>query len=129
MPPNVTSLIQPMDQNVIRLTKLHYKNSLAAMVIANDSGSIKDFFKKFTLKDVIFLLENAWNKITARTIQNCWKKILKTDEEDEESEDDIPLSRLAERLQNDQFNQWDDLVSETVDVLNKITNGKVKLKF
>ena len=26
MPPNVTSLIQPMDQNVIRLTKLHYKN-------------------------------------------------------------------------------------------------------
>ncbi|XP_053956284.1 jerky protein homolog-like, partial [Anastrepha ludens] len=30
MPPNVTPLIQPMDRNAIKITKLHYRNSLLA---------------------------------------------------------------------------------------------------
>ena len=40
LPPNCTSIIQPMDQNAIRLTKLYYKKDLLCELInsaANDS--------------------------------------------------------------------------------------------
>ncbi|XP_053949198.1 jerky protein homolog-like [Anastrepha ludens] len=36
MPPNVTPLIQPMDQNAIKITKLHYRNSLLASIAATN---------------------------------------------------------------------------------------------
>ncbi|XP_017491045.1 PREDICTED: jerky protein homolog-like, partial [Rhagoletis zephyria] len=36
MPPNVTPLIQPMDQNVIRLTKLYYKKHLLLLAVGKD---------------------------------------------------------------------------------------------
>ncbi|XP_055850447.1 tigger transposable element-derived protein 1-like [Episyrphus balteatus] len=34
LPPNVTALVQPLDQNGIRITKLHYKSNLLSLVIA-----------------------------------------------------------------------------------------------
>ncbi|XP_053954302.1 jerky protein homolog-like [Anastrepha ludens] len=40
MPPNVTPLIQPMDQNVIRITKLYYRNFLLASIFNNNCDGI-----------------------------------------------------------------------------------------
>lgn len=56
LPPNVTALIQPMDQNVIRLTKLYYRTSLLSMIAANKEKDIGKVLKALTLKDAAFYL-------------------------------------------------------------------------
>ncbi|XP_054725487.1 jerky protein homolog-like [Anastrepha obliqua] len=51
-PPNLTPLIQPMDQNAIKITKLYYRNSLLAMVTAKKSDLV-DYMKAVTLRDCV----------------------------------------------------------------------------
>lgn len=66
MPPNVTPLIQPMDQNAIRLTKLFYrKNLLSSVLSQNDVGAA---LKAVTLRDVTLNLHLAWEKLKSTVI-------------------------------------------------------------
>ncbi|XP_037816197.1 jerky protein homolog-like [Lucilia sericata] len=53
---------QPMDQNAIRITKLHYKNSLLATIIAKE-GDLLESMKKITLKEGVSFLEASWNRV------------------------------------------------------------------
>lgn len=113
LPPNVTPLIQPMDQNVIRLTKLYYRNSLLASIVANESN-IGETLKSLTLKDAVVNLAAAWNRLNSQMISKCWRSILEISSEDE---DDLPLSVLKQR--------WDDNaagepLSVAVQLLNTI---------
>ncbi|KAL1489680.1 hypothetical protein ABEB36_013622 [Hypothenemus hampei] len=71
--PNVTPLIQPMDQNTIQRTKLYFRNSL----LIND----------------MINLAIAWNRISNTTIAKCWKLILSDSVEDEE--DNLTFSTLT----------------------------------
>jgi hypothetical protein len=57
LPPNCTALIQPMDQNIIRLTKLFYRKSLLIRILTNEDD-IASGLKKITLKDATYLLYN-----------------------------------------------------------------------
>ncbi|XP_049306995.1 jerky protein homolog-like [Bactrocera dorsalis] len=70
MPPNVTPLIQPMDQNVIRLTKLYYKKHLLLLAVGKDD--ITQFLKHLTLKDAVSFLMLAWNQLQAN---EKWKEV------------------------------------------------------
>lgn len=92
LPPNVTPLIQPMDQNAIRLTKLFYKNSLLSEIVATNVKEVSQFLKQHTLCSACFLLSSAWEKITSEVLKKCWKKILTWELDD--PEDDIPLAVL-----------------------------------
>ncbi|XP_055380074.1 jerky protein homolog-like [Condylostylus longicornis] len=93
MPPNVTPLIQPMDQNVIRITKLNYRACLLSSILSTTNNSdIITAIKNINLKEVVINLTAAWNKIDKEMILKCWKNILKEDEFDDE--DEIPLSIL-----------------------------------
>lgn len=83
MPPNVTPLIQPMDQNVIRITKLYYRSALLASIISADDENASNLLKKLSIKDAVINLSLAWNKVNAPTIQKCWKNILNLDEEND----------------------------------------------
>lgn len=104
MPPNVTSLIQPMDQNIIRLVKLHYKTSILSKIIAEDKDPVHNILKKVTLRDAIVFLENAWKKIDKEVISKCWKLILTEAGENEySSEDEIPLSTLQNKILTERF--------------------------
>jgi hypothetical protein len=47
MPPNLTPLIQPMDQNALRLTKLYYRKSLLSHIVSEEVG---DAIMKLNLK-------------------------------------------------------------------------------
>lgn len=76
MPPNVTPIIQPMDQNVIRLTKLHYRSLLLSSIVAEDNVPISEILKKITLKDAIINLIAAWDRVSEDVIKKCWGKIL-----------------------------------------------------
>lgn len=119
MPPNVTSIIQPMDQNILRLTKLHYRNSLLGSVVAG-SKAMGDALKKVTLKDAILHLAAAWEKITPQIIEKCWHIILSKPSnmtEDDDDNDDLPLSILQQKLKDD---TTDAVVSETITLLQAL---------
>lgn len=113
MPPNVTPLIQPLDQNVLRLTKLYYRNSLLSSVVSSDQP-IGEALKKLTLKDAILNLAAAWEKLDPTVIAKCWKNLL----EDEEDEDNLPLSILQQKWKEDIV--VNDVVEDTITLLRAI---------
>jgi len=58
LPPNTTSLIQPMDQEVLQATKNRYKRKLLQKIICaqdlDQTQSIKDVVKLHTVKDALY---------------------------------------------------------------------------
>ena len=69
LPPNCTSVLQPMDQGIIRCFKHHYKTAINKMnKEALDNGT------EFSLSLLKALREAqcAWAKVTPETISNCW---------------------------------------------------------
>uniref|UniRef100_A0A1X7UYL5 DDE-1 domain-containing protein n=1 Tax=Amphimedon queenslandica TaxID=400682 RepID=A0A1X7UYL5_AMPQE len=77
LPPNVTALIQPMDQGVIQAVKKRYKKLLRRLIIEDDCGtSVSDFLKGVNLKVVVDLIHESWNEVTKETIRKSWNKIL-----------------------------------------------------
>lgn len=80
LPQNVTSVIQPCDQGILRSMKSKYKhfflNSMLASV--NRGLKIQDFLKEFSLKDAIYAVANAWNDIDKSTLKNAWHRLWAT---------------------------------------------------
>lgn len=87
MPPNVTPLIQPMDQNV----------SLLALVAAK-GGALLESMKQTSLKEAITILESAWRRVDANVLSKCWNNVLNMVLNRDDPEDDIPLSVLRNNL-------------------------------
>lgn len=126
LPPNCTPLIQPMDQNAIRLTKMYYRKSLLVHVLSLEENDISKALKNINLKDAVFLLANSWDKLSPEVIEKCWKKILcsniATSETEEDSDDDIPLSILKERWLLGDNDQQE--VGEIGNMLQQINNSE-----
>lgn len=76
LPPNVTPLLQPMDQGVLQNIKLYYRKMLLRTLIEEEGDSfIKDRLKKITVRDVIYWVAEAWEKCNKTLIQKSWKKL------------------------------------------------------
>ncbi|XP_050298400.1 jerky protein homolog-like [Anthonomus grandis grandis] len=118
MPPNVTPLIQPMDQNVIRLTKLHYRSMFLAMVVANKSKDMNVIIKQYNLRDAILNLSRAWNKLEPATIKKCWKNIFESQSNDDR-ENTIPLATLRQELLS-----LNSIVETNLNLLEEIDPGQ-----
>ena len=77
LPPNTTSLIQPMDQGIIKNLKGHYRSKLATRLISElDSDrtkQMKDLFKNINLLDAIHLMSESWSDVKQVTIANCFR--------------------------------------------------------
>lgn len=101
LPPNTTALIQPMDQNAIRLTKLFYRKSLLAEILTNNEKDLVKCLKSLNLKFAVCLLHNAWEKVPIGALEKCWKKILNPEIDnslEDDPEDLIPLNILKQKL-------------------------------
>lgn len=117
MPPNVTPLIQPMDQNILRLTKLYYRNSLLTSIVTGDDA-VGAALKKITLKDAVLHLAAAWEKLSAQVIIKCWHNILVKTNLMAVEEDDLPLSVLQKHLK--EKSDTTAVVKETIMLLQAI---------
>ncbi|GBN34816.1 hypothetical protein AVEN_57778-1 [Araneus ventricosus] len=126
-----TTLIQPMDQNVIQNIKLGYRKLLLTTIL-NDllhNDNLEKAQTNVNLKDVVFSLANCWASVSTLLINKSWKNLLSNfiDSEVEENvqTEEIQLASLINQLQNtnSMFNievlQW---AAETDDSLarNKI---------
>ena len=109
LPPNVTSLIQPMDQGPIRSLKCIYKVCfLEAMVDAATKGmSVSEFQKSYTPKDAVFNIYHSWQRVSCETLKKSWHKLcpptlVTIDEvsEDEEANLDDPCVGEQQEIVN-----------------------------
>lgn len=96
LPPNTTSLIQPMDQGIIAKLKRSFRHKLTKRLVMYGSGADK-FFKTYTIKHCIDMTDEAWSEITCNYIKNCWNKIISGNEEEQEEEDNI-ITEMQELL-------------------------------
>ncbi|MFS1564416.1 MAG: hypothetical protein ACL7AX_13685 [Candidatus Arsenophonus phytopathogenicus] len=78
LPPNVTSLIQPMDQGVIESLKRRYRRKFLSEILErtekNKTGLISAL-KTLNIKDVIYMLAAAFEEIPDKTFVKSWRKI------------------------------------------------------
>ncbi|KAJ4427021.1 hypothetical protein ANN_26820 [Periplaneta americana] len=74
-PPNIASLLQPMDQGVIVTMKRHYRRELLSLLLAEEQ-TVTDFWKKvFNIKEAIYLAAKAWGMISNQNIIQSWRKL------------------------------------------------------
>ncbi|XP_064109049.1 tigger transposable element-derived protein 1-like [Macrobrachium nipponense] len=79
LPANTTSLLQPMDQGVIRAFKaLYTRNSLDHLVKAMDDDSaftLKAYWRKFTIATCLNVIDRSLRDMKKETLNSCWKKL------------------------------------------------------
>lgn len=69
LPPNTTSVLQPMDQGIIKAIKVKFRKKLVLKII-NQEEQGKDI--KISVLDAILMISDAWNDISTTTIRNCF---------------------------------------------------------
>ena len=72
LPPNTTSVTQPMDQGVIRSLKAKYRAKVIRKYI-NAMESNKEL-PKITILDAMAMFEQSWSALPDTTVINCFKK-------------------------------------------------------
>lgn len=80
LPPNVTSLLQPMDQGVIASFKKYYKKFILKELLLNEEteeNTIPSFLKCFNIKKACDVIDMAWKSVKNTTIQKSWNKLIK----------------------------------------------------
>ena len=77
IPPNVTSLIQPLDQGIIKSFKTYYRSAMRRQIIQcidDDMGTSSDSAKKLTVLDALHLTSKSWSEVSETCIKNCFIK-------------------------------------------------------
>ncbi|XP_053555942.1 tigger transposable element-derived protein 1-like [Bombina bombina] len=95
LPPNTTSLLQPMNQCVIAAFKLNYlKRTIIKCIAAIDKEEgagqevLSKFWKSYNILDCIKTVRDAWNDIKNTTMKRAWKKLCPQLADDSEGVDD-----------------------------------------
>lgn len=131
LPPNVTSLIQPLDQGILEAMKRIYRRKLLQMLISKlDEGmTVKDALKQVTLKDVSYWIASAWDEVKITTVQKSWKNLFGIDgpyKKVPEPENMSELVELANELPvDDQINSEDIRDWCNQDVQMEITDEEI----
>lgn len=111
LPPNVTSLIQPMDQGVIQNFKCFYRSSFVRGLL-NAECDVTDFQKKFNVKDAVYAVSMSWAQVKEVTLQRCWRKLWPTA--------DPTFDSTPQTVENEQHPES---VSEVLEVVRSLTNN------
>ncbi|XP_054737977.1 jerky protein homolog-like [Anastrepha obliqua] len=78
LPPNVTSLVQPMDQGVIESLKRRYRRKLVSEILQRSESEDKGLLqviKKINIKDVIYILATAFQEMPSSAFVKSWRKL------------------------------------------------------
>lgn len=82
LPANTTLIVQPCDHGIINTFKAFYKMEMRRKVIRIIDAGLDDpsislqaneIAKKVNVLEALHLANEAWNKVSAETIQNCFR--------------------------------------------------------
>ncbi|UYV64966.1 hypothetical protein LAZ67_3002583 [Cordylochernes scorpioides] len=140
LPPNATSVLQPMDQGVIVAFKRLYKRRqlesclLFSSVADQPNNSVGEQtfsnLKKYDIKKAIFNFGNSWDEIKSSTIRNGWKILLEHKNisdletagdalqlsEDESDEDEQEIRWLEQLFQRARIEVNQESINEWIDI-------------
>lgn len=77
LPPNTTSIIQPLDQGIIHSFKAEYRKVLIKkqLLALEKAIGVTNFLKSISILDALSYSKHALNSIKPQTIENCFKKV------------------------------------------------------
>ncbi|XP_052131351.1 jerky protein homolog-like [Frankliniella occidentalis] len=104
LPPNCTSLLQPMDQGAIEVMKRAYRRHLLRRLLCVENftpTTVKDFQKALTLDDCATLVAQAWASVGHTTLARVWRKLLGKDHDVEPGVPDTPPPSPADSFLED----------------------------
>ncbi|CAG4987969.1 unnamed protein product [Parnassius apollo] len=123
LPPNTTSVLQPMDQGIIRSLKMNFRKNLVLKMINFLDANENHSSTKVTVLDAILMVNDARNKMSQSAIHNCFKHAgfieshnglpIQISEHEFDEEDDSPLSLWSRNLNSDFLaapEMWEDYV-------------------
>ena len=108
LPPNVTALIQPMDQGVIeKLKRLYRKQVLRRLLLVENESNdnVVNFSKTINLKDACFMLADALDSLTKQNVMNAWKKLWPIAEELQQQQELGEKEQIEEKKQSQTFDE------------------------
>ncbi|XP_064462536.1 tigger transposable element-derived protein 6-like [Ornithodoros turicata] len=104
LPPNATSLLQPLDQGIIwSLKSLYRKRLVSRLVFDMDQKRVPT---AITVRTAIEMLYGAWNDVTAATVKNCFVKA--------GFARDLPTTQEEANLEQPEMDAWRRLHVEDV---------------
>ena len=97
LPPNTTSILQPMDQGILEAFKRRYKKYLLRhIILENDTSSktVPEILKAITIKesDAVYWSSQAWEEITPLSLKRAWNKLIPSNPEHTVSSEVEPSS-------------------------------------
>lgn len=134
LPPNCTSVVQPLDQGIIKNFKTHYRTLIVKKLLSEIESVDKSeiLTKNINVLDAIYYIKTAWQRVTEDTVRNCFHKAGFRQESVEgttkndifSAEDDIPLSVLQEIWRNARSigprnNQIEDFINIDTDLMTE----------
>ena len=72
LPPNTTSILQPMDQGVIRSIKAHYRGRVVRLLCS--ALEKRETCPKISIFQSLKILADSWEVVTKETTINCFRK-------------------------------------------------------
>ena len=124
LPPNVTSLIQPMDQGVLESLKRRYRKSLLRDILLSDEDlDILKFLKAVNMRVVVEKAATAWADISTDTIRKSWRKLvpLPTSESSLTAREESPSTSQNDAPQIAEFlNDFQQMGQDLTDRMSKI---------
>ena len=123
LPANTTSLLQSLDQGIIRLLKAHYRREIRVNVLEQIEDvkkvSVNNLAKITNLLEALHLLALSWKHVSEETIQNCFKKGGFSCATTTTTIEDIVAKKPSDMTQTD-FEQWM-AVNNNLQVAAKLT--------
>jgi len=123
LPPNTTSVLQPMDQGVIRSLKAHYRKMVVRLCIKALEGAKS--LPKISILQAMKHLVSSWNAVSKETIVNCFKKsnISISNQQAAVNDYDDPFKSLQEDI--DRLNELDNEVNLSAEAFSNVDSDVV----
>lgn len=72
LPPNCTSVLQPMDQGIIRVFKSHYRKLCLKMIIEHIDQTGTRPKEQLNVLQAMEFVKRAWTNVSSEAIHNCY---------------------------------------------------------
>ena len=102
LPPNDTSLIQPMDQGVLVAIKQRYRRKILEELVFQDNHgtSLINFLRGIHLLKVSEMIAVSWNEIQPKTLRLSWRKIFPLEDDDDNNQGSPVCAPTVEEFQS-----------------------------